>query len=537
MGHWQGLLMTAAMIAAIALPGCAHRRSERLASTVGRPVSATPAPLSGAESATRTAQHVAVGQQSTSQSEIVPTSGDDSPVPESTSTIDNAADRENPTADRPSEQAASQVSALSLSDLEALALQHNPTLSQAQAAVDQQQGIYRQSGLYPNPQLGYFNSSATNTGTKQSNGMFASQEIVTAGKLSLAQEAAAQEIKRLGWDQEAQRMRVLNDLRIRYYEVLGAQRGVALAERLKTIAEENLTTAEDLFKARQTSQTDVLQAKVRVETVGLSVDEARQRHEAAWGQLATIAGVPPLQPIPLTGELNADVPELDLETCWQQLLSSSPQLLSSRSELDHGWAELRAARSQAIPNVTLQTIAEYDKVTQSGTISTLAALPIPISNRNQGNVDKAEADIRADQAEIQRVQLVLRDQLVETFRRYKTSRLQANRLRQAILPGAEENLRLTMQSYKAGEIAFRDVLMAQETYAQSQIALIETQTELKKVVVEITGLQLTGGLNPAAIGSAIQMQPGGAGQRQRALLKELQDRSSKQLLPAAQLGQ
>ena len=48
-------------------------------------------------------------------------------------------------------------------------------------------------------------------------------------------------------------------------------------------------------------------------------------------------------------------------------------------------------------------------------------------------------------------------------------------------------------------------------------------------------MQLTGGLNPAAIGSAIQMQPGG-GQRQRALLQEVQDRATKQLLPAAQIG-
>ena len=110
-------------------------------------------------------------------------------------------------------------------------------------------------------------------------------------------------------------------------------------------------------------------------------------------------------------------------------------------------------------------------------------------------------------------------------------------MQQAILPDADENLQLTMQSYKAGEIAFRDVLSAQETYAHSQIAFIETLTELHKVVVEINGLQLTGGLNPAAIGSAIQTQPGGAAQRQRALLKELQDRSSKQLLPAAQFAQ
>ena len=53
----------------------------------------------------------------------------------------------------------------------------------------------------------------------------------------------------------------------------------------------------------------------------------------------------------------------------------------------------------------------------------------------------------------------------------------------------------------------------------------------------LKGMQLTGGLNPAAIGGAIQNQPGGGSQRQRALLNEVQDRASRQLLPAAQIGQ
>src|SRR5579863_9169296 len=221
----------AAILAAMALPGCAHRRSERLAST-----------------ALRAAQAAAVQQQTTSRSNIRLASADDSPVRDSQSSIETAADPENSLIDPPPERTSPQVSDLSLSDLEALALQHNPTLFQAQAAVDQEQGLYRQAGLYPNPQLGYFNSSATNNATKQSNGLFASQEFVTADKLCLAQAAAAQEVKRLGWDQEAQRMRVVNDLRIRYYEVLGAQHGVAVAERLQKIAEDNLATAEELLK-------------------------------------------------------------------------------------------------------------------------------------------------------------------------------------------------------------------------------------------------------------------------------------------------
>jgi cobalt-zinc-cadmium efflux system outer membrane protein len=426
---------------------------------------------------------------------------------------------------------------LTLADLEAIALQNNPTLSQAAAAVDQQRGVYRQSGLYPNPQLGYLNSTANQSAPKQSNGVFFSQEIVTAKKLSLSQQSASQEIKRLQWDQAAQRVRVLNDLKIRYYEVLGSQKAVEAAERLEGLAQESLSIAQKLFEAKAVSRPDVLQAKVLLETSRINRAEANHRYEAGWEQLTTMLGTPSMGASPLVGELEGDIPVLDQESCWQRLLAESPQLRASESELDHGRAELRSSQAQAIPNFTLQTVTDYDRVTQSTTVSTLVAMPIPFYNRNQGNIDKAAADIRADQSEICRVQLVLRDQLAESFRRYKTSRVQAERLGQFILPDAEENLKLTQRAFEGGEIAFRDVLIAQQTNAQSRMAYIEALTELRKVVTEIDGLQLTGGLNPAAIGSAIQSQPGGSTQRQRALLNEVQDRASKQLLPAAQIGQ
>lgn len=44
--------------------------------------------------------------------------------------------------------------ALTLADLEAIALCNNPTLRQAAAAIEVQRGQYLQSGLYPNPQVG-----------------------------------------------------------------------------------------------------------------------------------------------------------------------------------------------------------------------------------------------------------------------------------------------------------------------------------------------------------------------------------------------
>eukprot|EP00456_Euglypha_rotunda_P013022 TRINITY_DN1379_c0_g2_i4.p2 TRINITY_DN1379_c0_g2~~TRINITY_DN1379_c0_g2_i4.p2 ORF type:complete len:534 (-),score=104.34 TRINITY_DN1379_c0_g2_i4:1568-3169(-) len=427
--------------------------------------------------------------------------------------------------------------ALTFEELESLALQNNPTLAQAQSGVAVEQGEYRQAGLYPNPQIGYLNGTASDPRVKQSNGIFLSQEFVTAKKLELDQAAAAQRIKKTEWDREAQCMRVRNDLKIRYYETLGAQEAVAVAQKLVKIAEASLAASERLFASKQGTRADILQAKVQLETVRLTLDDAQYRYAAAWEQLAAMIGTPPIQPYPLAGTLADGIPQLELENCWQNLLAYSPQLRSAESELDQGWAAYRLSRAQAIPNVTLQSVIDYDKATQATTASTLVALPFPIYNRNQGNIDKAYADIQTDQAEICRVRLVLRDQLAESFRRYQTNLRQTERLQQSIIPNTEENLKLATQLHSAGETAFTPVLLAQQAYFESQVAYVEALTEVHKVATEIQGLQLTGGLNPAAIGSAIQNQPGGASQRQRALLKDVQDRASKQLLPAAQIGQ
>lgn len=425
---------------------------------------------------------------------------------------------------------------LTLPDLEALAMQNNPTLSQAQAAVSAEQGIYRQSGLYPNPQVGYLNGTASNPSVKNSNGMFLSQEFVTAHKLDLAQKSALVEIQRYQWDIESQRFRILNDLKIRYYEVLGAQEAMAVSAKLVKLAEHGVKMAEQNVLARQSSRSDLLQAQVQLETVQLSREEAEHRHAAAWEQLATIAGLSPLTPVKLAGDLSADIPHLDLESSWEHLLSNSPQLRSTECDLGHAWATYREARAQAIPNVTVQAVGEFDRATNATTVSTLVALPFPVFNRNQGNIDKSSADIVAAQAEIGRVQLVLRDQMADSFRRYKTSLRQVERLRK-VIELTEENLALTEKVFEAREAPLMTVLQAQQAASHNQLAYVEALTELHKVATEIQGMQLTGGLNPAAIGSAIQNQPGGGAQRQRALLNEVQDRASKQLLPAASISQ
>ena len=88
-------------------------------------------------------------------------------------------------------------------------------------------------------------------------------------------------------------------------------------------------------------------------------------------------------------------------------------------------------------------------------------------------------------------------------------RHQVDHLR-GILPLTQENLELTTQAFKAGQAGFDFLRVrdAEDTYLRTRTSYIDALTTLRKVAVEIAGLELTGGLNPTEIGTALQATPG-----------------------------
>jgi hypothetical protein len=84
---------------------------------------------------------------------------------------------------------------LKLEDLEAMALQRNPTLAQAEAAVRAAAGRQRQAGLFPNPVAGYFidEFAFRSPGETAEHGAFIEQTIPLGGKLSKARNVFARE--------------------------------------------------------------------------------------------------------------------------------------------------------------------------------------------------------------------------------------------------------------------------------------------------------------------------------------------------------
>ena len=418
-----------------------------------------------------------------------------------------------------SEQILREEQILSIEQIVALALANNPTIPQARSLVQHQNGVTIQAGLYPNPQVGYLRSDPDKSDKSRTSGAFLSQEFVTAGKLRLAQLASRYDVTLRDWQVTAQEQRVINDVRIRFIELVAAQEAVSMSEEMVKSAADGVKIAGVMREGNIGTKPDVLQAEMQLSTAQGSQYDAKLRLETARHSLEAVVGTS-IGNFPAQYELAEETPSLEWEECLKRLQSESPLLKSQAAELEAARTEIRLADAQGIPNVTAQMVAQRDSTENYSSIGTFVAIPAPIFNRNQGNRMSARAFYAQQLREYERLKLALADQLALAMRQYKSLQHESKRIELDVLPRATQNLDLTTEAFKAGRMDFQRVIAARRLLYQSKLARIEALSELQKTLVEIDGLQLTGGLNPTEVGTALQTSATSTANGARSILSQ-----------------
>jgi outer membrane protein, heavy metal efflux system len=355
-----------------------------------------------------------------------------------------------------------------------------------------------QVGLYPNPVAGYAADEMGVNGTPGFQGGFVGQEIVRGGKLRLNRAIAAQEVQQAEYARQAQERRVLNDVRAGYYEVIVSQRSVALEEKLAGIGDEAVRIAEQLMKAKEVSRVDMLQARVEADSARLHLAAVRNRHHAAWQRLAAVLGTPNMELPRLDGDAERGYPLLAWEQTLGRLLSESPELAAARAGVARARCDLARQCAEPVPNIDVRARMQYDSDSRDTIAGLEVGLPLPLFNRNQGNIARAQAEVVAAQSEVRRVELQLQQRLASVFEQYATARLQVEKYRDEILPNAQTTIELVRAGYRQGEFPYLTMLTAQRTYFQVNLLYLEGLRELWTRSVEIEGLLLAGGLGEAA---------------------------------------
>lgn len=391
---------------------------------------------------------------------------------------------------------------LTLEDLERMALQNNPTMAQAAAAIRAAEGRRLQAGLYPNPTVGYLGQElAVRVFDRKSEHLgFVQQTFVTGGKLRYAREAAAQEKVQAEIGSEAQKQRLLTEVRLLYYETLGAARLVEVRRDLSRIARDAVGVSEELFNVGQADRPDVLEAEVEAQQAELDLQIAQNNRERVWRQLAAVVGTPELPVSPLAGDIEAEVPVIDEGEVLARLLRESPVVRIAQAGVERAKAALQHARAERVPNIIARGGVGYstepiDRNRATGVeFFVELGVPLPIFNRNQGNIAAAEAELDRVRGEVRRVDLALRSRLSPTLAAYRSARQTAERYQSEVLPRAQQAYTLYLSRFRQMAAAYPQVLIAQRTLGQVRATYIQSLIEVWQTAVLIRGFLLAGGL-------------------------------------------
>ena len=385
---------------------------------------------------------------------------------------------------------------LSLVGLEGIALQNNPALAEAAARVSAARGSWVQVGLAPNPVLGYSGQQLSSHGQAEQQGVYFGQELVTGKKLRLNRQVAAWEVQRLERELDAFRLRVLTDVRIGYYDVLIAQRRRDLTAELVRIGEQGVEAAQALFKSEEVSEADPLRASVQAGTARILLQNAINRHLEAWRRLVAFVGMPEMTLQRLEGNVTPDEIDITWQGELQRVLSESPEIAGALANVEAAQWAVRRAKAEVVPNIDVQAVIQDDRGTGSSNGNLQVTLPIPLWNRNQGGIRRARAEAAAAQRAVDRLALSLQARLASAFQRYESARNQVEQYSRkgGLVDNSRRTLELVRAGYQAEEFAVLDLLTAQRTYFQTNLAYLDSQRELSASIMHIRGLLLSGSL-------------------------------------------
>jgi len=407
--------------------------------------------------------------------------------------------------------AASEQKTITLEELQQMALQNNPTFAQSVANIQAAEGRKKQSGLYPNPTVGYQGEQIRGGsfhGGEQ--GFFVQQDIVLGGKLGLNRKIFDQELKQAETEADEQKLRVVTNVRMSYIQALAAQQTLELRHNLSKLADDAVETSHQLANVGQADAPDVLESEVEAQQAQLAVTMAEQNQQRIWKALSAVVGNPRLPLMQLEGKLE-DTPRVNAEELVEKIVTESPAVRIAEIGVKRAEAALAREKREPIPDLQLRGgMQQNGELLTDGRSVGLqgfadVGVRIPIFNRNQGNIATAKANAERAKREVERVKLVMRERAATIVQNYTFSQSAVDRYKNEMIPRARKAYEMYTKKYQDMAAAYPQVLIAQRTLMQLEVSYVNALESFATSSLSLQSYLLTDGLEAPA-------QPGGIDQ-------------------------
>lgn len=398
------------------------------------------------------------------------------------------------------------VPPFTLADLLKQAMANSPAIRQAEADADASYGQVIQAGLYPNPTVGYEadqwhpgpkSSPQTNVGQQ---GLFVNQLIKTAGKLSLAQQVAGYDYVNALVAVQRARVDTATAVRTAYFAALVAQQNQEVSRAVADLTDEVYRLQLKQVAGGEAAGYEPLLLYAQAVQARTAVSQAEASYKAAWRQLASAVGNPDLPLAPLAGRADAPPPAFDLGQLRARVTDEHTDVLTARNTIAQAQRNLALQRRIPIPDIQLNNTQQYDTAARNYQFNVQVGIALPVSDRNQGNVRTAQARIASAGHQLLNTQNTLAGRLAEAFGRYEANVAAVANYRDKVIPSQTQAYRALIRRYQAepDKVGFNDIVVAQQTLAQSLQAYLSALAAQWQAVVDVANVGQLDDLFPAS---------------------------------------
>lgn len=351
----------------------------------------------------------------------------------------------------------------------------NPRLIGPRADVEAAEALVGQARLRPNPEASFeaenVAGSGPFTGTQSSEyTLSAGLPIELGGKRAARIRAAESELAVARLRGEASLADLGQAVRERYVAAVAAQQRVALEQGVYDRNGELLRVARALVDAGREPPLHALRAESALAQAEAELKAAQAIALAARFSLGALLGG--------EGVPSVDPAFPDLAPPAETLAAYSglePRI--AMAEREAAQAAVGLERSLGRPDLTASAGLRRFEDSNDQALVFGVSVPLPLWNRNQGNVAAAGARARGAAAREAVALSDYRQQVAEARAAFLGARARGDTLEQKSLPQAEEALRLADLGYRNGKFALLDVLAAADARDTIRRSLIDAREE------------------------------------------------------------
>ncbi len=337
----------------------------------------------------------------------------------------------------------------------------SPALRAAGFEADAREALASQADRLPNPTLGLQAENIGVTGDETLQVTFAlAQTFELGGDRAARRAVASADFTLANSDVDLGRLRVIAAVQARFTSAIAAQESARLAAESIELAERVRWVTSEQVEAGDRSPVDLTRAEVAVAAAEAKAARTEAVRRAAFSALAALWNdVPDFRAVePIVVDLS--VPPFE---ALSDRLAANPALARFAAERARREAVIRVERAQRIPNVTISAGYRQFFDPSAGAFVVGVALPLPVFDRNGGNVAAARARLAAVDAEREAFLVEAQIMLAEAYGELTAAAAESEILRTEALPRAEDVTDRIEEGYREGKFELLDVLDARRT--------------------------------------------------------------------------